>query len=311
MKRQSKMLSVLLVVIIAGSSTQAIAQDKDPIELARDYPPSLIQVDVAQEQMQWQIKRLREQQAIQEQELRKIDDQITELNQEINALTKKLPVELRFANESVRAQLIGDVLRELLASRLEVASQQELIEQLTVALEDAKMENSKADEIRQQKHQLMIKASETKLALAEFSFEQTAKMAKSAAVSQSELEREKYSYELAKMELEHALLDFEMESTSRGNEVADRLVKTRISLQPAKARVAAAERFLNLFSESRGAVEMIAETNRKIARLNEHRQRKEQGIWATKENLAELSLLFLVTKSSAEEFEKNKQQTKE
>lgn len=284
----------------------------DDLEMARSYPPHLVKTEIALEQMSWQMGQLENRLARQKRTIEKHRAKSEHLNMEIQAISKSLPIELRFANDKVRSSLIGDVLRELLAGRLEVATQEETIAQLTQSLSKEKKESSKADEIRKQKSQLRIQATRQKLALTEASLAKAEQLFKKSAISESDVDRERYALEIARMELEHAMLDYEMEESSHDNEVADRLVEARILLQPAKARVAAAEQFLKLFAESHEKMNAIEKLRREVATLEERREHAIRGIWTTENEIAEFQILQHLTKAGAEKAkQREKEDTKE
>ncbi len=283
----------------------AAAQD-DPIEMVRQYPPNMVkQTDIAIAQMQWRLIQLTNTVKQQEKMRDEVDARIAELNQRISKLSQELPIELRFANDGVRADLIGDVLRELLASRLDLATRQAEVEQLQSALAKSEKEPTKIDGITTRKNQLNIQAAEEEVLAAKLNYERKADLAKRSVISSSELEKEKRVYELAKMQLEHALLDFELEKSSRVNDIADRVTNARIDIQPALARVQEADRFLKLFSDSHDNIRSIGELNRMIASLEADREQANRSIWTTKEEVMETELLLKLTTSKSEAAEKS------
>ena len=297
-----RIIRSLIIALLLGLhlSLLAPAQEKDPLELARDNPPNLIKADIALEQMEWRLKQLGDTAKAQEMVDDLFEARISHYHDEIHKLTKQLPIELRYANDDVRSKLIGDVLRELMSGRLEVASQEEVIAQYTLALEKSQEDSSKVEEQKQRKHQIQIRANEQKVALAKTNYERTEKLAQKSFVTDSEVNRDKYAYELSKMELEHAILDFEIDQSSRVNDIANRIIEARISLQPAKARVAAAERFMKLFSDSHDHFESISELRRKIASLNEDHKQLGRRKWEIKVQITELEMLLKRTKSASE-----------
>ena len=123
-------------------------------------------------------------------------------------------------------------------------------------------------------------------------------------MSSFELERAKYQVQLAEAELETALIENTIENATQANELAQRLIETRIELQPLKARAAAAERFLDMISSADPIVRAISERNTEYEMELEHVKESTKKLRNLEGQKAELEALFGITKTAMEKLKK-------
>jgi hypothetical protein len=305
--KKSSLTTFMLLFIATVSNGAIVAQDQTPIDLARAFPPTFIpNKDQALAQIDWQLRQLRRIREHQEADLRQASDQVARSREEATALAEKLPLELRFANQDVRAEVIGTCLQVLLSANLEVASHDEIISQLSMELEKAQEKPTEIEQLGQKQRRLKLTAFETKFDQARNELERNEKLYERGAVNMQELDRSRYNLQIAEYELAQAKLEAEIEDSSRENEVAQRLVEARIELQPIKARAAAAERFLKLFSESNEVINRIQELNREYEAGVEVVEELNRKMRSSSEQIAELESLKELIQSSLKDAAKAK-----
>ena len=110
--------------------------------------------------MNWRLKQLEVTQGEYQKTLELMTEQLETQRQNVKALANKLPIEIRYADEKVRANLIGECLRELLSTRLDVASHEATVAQLVQELDKAKIENDEIDRLKKEKSALQTQAIE-------------------------------------------------------------------------------------------------------------------------------------------------------
>ncbi len=74
--------------------------------------------------------------------------------------------------------------------------------------------------------------------------------------------------DVAKLELEKAILQAEQSRNKPDREAASRMTEMRVSIEPTRARIAAAEKFLKTFVDSAEFVETIERTDAGIEAWN-------------------------------------------
>ena len=291
---QKSLAILLLLVAVTLSTGETIAQERDPIDIARTFPPTYYkETEIALAQIDWQLQHLKQTTRKRTRAFQKFGEISAGELRHTKELAESLPVELRYANQEVRADLIGACLRELLSARLDVASNEEIISQLSKELEKAKLERAEGDvgRLKKESQQLKIHAAELKLSLVKKEYDQNKKFYTKGAKTRQEADRSQYALQIAEHELAQAKIEMEIENASRVNEIAQRLVEARIESQPIKARVEAAEKFLKLFSDSADAINRIDEHNRIYESIEEYSESFNRKMWASYDQIAELESL--------------------
>ncbi len=304
---KSFITTCVFLVIVIFSTSAIVAQNEPPIDLARAYPPTLLgENDIALAQIDWQLKHLKQTRDYYVDVCDSTRKGLEQIVVNSNGLFEKLPMELRYTNEQVRAELIGSCLQELLSAKLEIASNEEIISQLSGELEKAKDEQAEMARLKKEQQHLKIQAIETKFALTKNEFERNKQLHEQGSVSIQVLERSRYSLQITEFELAQARLEMEIENASRSNEIAQQLVESRIETQPLKARAAAAEKFLKLYSDSSDTLNTIENNNRRVASGQKAIDEYLLKISATSDKIAELESLKELIQSSLKDAAKTK-----
>ncbi len=315
MNKQTHRLTLLLALVATtmflGLST-AIAQDDDPIEMVRKTPPHLLRNSgVAESQIKWRLKQLAHLRGIEMAQYHEAADAQKKLQRKSQTLIESLPIEVRFAGEEVRSSLIGECLREMFQARLEIASQEFVMAELTRSLDIEKNKKDSTDQLQRHKQHLRIEMLEHKVELCSKEFEQATALHKKSYTSDSEVQRAEYQVRVAKLELEQAMIEFQVEESSRENEIAEELIRTRFAMQPFKARVQASQKFLELLSSSSKAMKIISEIDRELELHREKQKDTLHRVWTIDAEMNELQSLLALTNSARKETKKESKSDKE
>lgn len=281
-----------ILVTLVFSTVASFAQDNNPIDIAKAFPPTLVDNhETALANIDWQLKQLKQSMEYYSGVCNSDRTELAKLVINSNVLFAKLPMELRFTNEKVREELVGACLQELLSAKLEIASNEEMISQLSEELEKSQHEQADINRLEKEKQQLKIRAIESKYAQARDEFDRIKKLHDNGSLSDRELASSKNTLEIAGYELAQARLEMEIEIASRSSEIAQRLVEARIKIQPIKARAAAAEKFLNLYADSSDILSTIDSENRRIESIKTTIDEYVRKLSAVSDQIADLESL--------------------
>ena len=288
---------LLITVLATASFTHA--QD------ANRYPLSMEQRDLESQlnDLDWKLKRLEMTKAQRQRKYQQYVDESHARKQRSNDLADNLPIEMRFASKQVRDSLVGECLKELLMARLDLASHEILIKELTQQLEEAKNRNQQQHHLNIEKNQLAVRAAEMKMDLAASELDMSRKLHEKGSVTSREMQRAEYQFELAKLELSNAKVDFEMSARVDTSDLAQRLVDARIHIQPLKARFKAAEDYLKQIASSGDQLREIEELQMLGRMEQENAQEFQRDIWEVEKEIEEIVTLKRLAQARMKELE--------
>ena len=222
---------VMLFTITAGlfDLGTAFAQT-DPIETAKTYPPQLLQKGENETNLATIKWRIELQQNLLDRNERKHGTAVNALkvfSKKLEELNMQLPAEVRFVDQSVRSQLIGKTMEELLVARLDLASLESQKKQLVERL--AKNNEGKRAKLIKRQADIRIKAASSKVKVAQTEFEHIQKLTAKGSKSNRDELMARYTLEIAKLELESAMVRAEVESVEQNSEIAQQLTAARIA----------------------------------------------------------------------------------
>ena len=255
---------LMFAVIAAGfGSMEAAFAQEDPVEMAKMYPPRLLKErdnETNLAAINWRLQLTVDLKNRIQQERDSAVVAMEVYSKKLDELNNQLPVEVRFVDNSVHSRLIGKTMEELLDARLSLATRQSSVRQLESMLAEEK--DSKQARLVQQQSAMAIEAAKLKLRVAESEYEKSAKLAAKGYMTESNRMVAQYTLAIAKQELESVVLKAEVDSEQQNAEIAERLTDARIEIEPIKARVVAAEKFLKTFVDSSKISTEIEETKR-------------------------------------------------
>lgn len=245
-------------------STTAIAQaqvgTEDVVANAKNLPPSLTTVQ-AQELnkavLAWRMKLLSAMHATYAQSREQIQDKLTSLDAELEEVQASLPVEVRFTNAESRSQLIGRVLQLILETRLEIAANESLLDMLTQSETE---KNTDSEEAQQLEVDLQI--AKVEYDGIERELHQTLALRKQGLADPAEALRLQSSMDVAQLKLrkmEQAVANARKRPASA---TAERLSALRLEIQPLRAKLKAAEAFLETFNSTSSKLQQIESLHR-------------------------------------------------
>ena len=245
---RSKLIVLLVLSAMTTVGSQALGQLHDPIEKARIFPPSELTTSENETNLRaidWHLERkvhLVKQYRV---SVDRIKKELLKLSTEAEHLANEIPSEIRFVNAEVRSRLVGKAMEELLNARLNLATQT-VTHTLLEQLHKTKLStgNSNRGEL-----EINVKAAEMKLNVARIVAKKTANLSSKGLKSESEKAMSQYTADIAELELERAKQKLK-QGDSSDSELAKRLANSRIEVEPIKARVVAAEKYLKSFSDS-------------------------------------------------------------
>ncbi len=268
-----RLILVLVLTAISAVSTQAFGQD-DPIELAKTFPPSELTSAVNEANLRaidWQLKRkvfLGEQYRV---SLHKINREIEEQESKVEHLAGKIPAEVRFVDAEVRSRLVGKMMEQLIDARLDLATQAATIESLQERMNrDRDMKSAVAKNIRVDL-EFAVQAAQKKYQISMLESKKTARLVQSGSKSDSDRMMAQYTADISKLEFEKATRKLK-NADSPDSKFANHLADTRIGIEPVKARIMAAEKFLHTFSESARLNDAIDKARRSISYREKDKQ---------------------------------------
>ena len=162
--------------------------------------------------------------------------------------TKKLA---KIGSKSVSELTNAKYTAEVAELEYSAALQNKNKKQAEIALHIAaskKQRPNKSDSQENPEGELTLMASRIKLEAAKENLARTRKLAEKGYVSKSELKKEEYAYAIAEVEMASAQKQIQIENNKSKANNADLLSLSRVEIEPIKARIAAAEKFLKTLS---------------------------------------------------------------
>ena len=271
-------------------STNVFAQD-DPIDLVRTYPPEMLsekQATTGMGAIKWQLEQ--KQSLLQAYQLR-LDQwkkEVLILRHVIEDLKSDLSPEIRILDKDGRSRLVGKLMEERIDGALEMATRKKAIELLE--REDT---GTMSPQSKFQKSDLegRLKVAGLKLNTAEAEAEEVAKLASKGYKTQSEGRMAAYTREIAQLEFEAVRNQLVLQSNEGKVESAKRIADERVQLEPIKARMMAADLYLNKFTTKVDVIEKIEVTKRSVSMWEKDIQILVKKVVATSSELDELQQL--------------------
>ena len=258
--------TVLLGLIATGlSGRNTVGAQDDLVDLVRQFPPSSIDSSSAKSALssiEWQLQLRTALMSRYDENQEKMSIRTEANSALLKRLNSELPPEVRFVDKSIRSQLIGKTMEELLDAKLDLAARESTVVLLEQMLAEGKV--SKQAELRKHQAQMAIDAAKLKLGVAQAEYEKVKKLSGKGSKTLNEARTAEYVFEIARIELESAVLQSEVELAQENSELAQRLTEARIEIAPVKARIKAAEKFLSTFVESAQTSTQIEEIQRKV-----------------------------------------------
>jgi hypothetical protein len=233
---------------------------EDALANAKNLPPSLTTVQ-AQELnkavLVWRMKLLNAMHETYAESRKEIQADLAKLDAAIEEEQASLPVEVRFTNAESRSQLVGRVLQLILETRLEIATNDSLLDLLTKTEAER---SSESEEVQQLEADLQIAKVENEGIAREL--EQMLVLRERGLVEKTEALRLQSSLEVAQLKLrkmEQAVANARKRPASA---TAKRLSDLRLETQPLRAKLTAAEAFLETFNSAASKLQKVESLHR-------------------------------------------------
>lgn len=257
----------LVRLLLAGvmlSTTALVAKaqvdTEDALANAKNLPPSLTTVqaqELNQAVLAWRMKLLNATKETYAQSRDEIQTNLAQLDAAIEEVQSSLPVEVRFTNAESRSQLIGRVLQLILETRLEIAANESLLDMLTQTETE---KNTDSEEAQQLEVDLQI--AKVEYDGIERELHQTLALRKQGLADPTEALRLQSSMDVAQLKLrkmEQAVANARKRPASA---TAERLSALRLEIQPLRAKLKAAEAFLETFNRASNKLQKVESLHR-------------------------------------------------
>ncbi len=283
MRIQRQLLFVIPMLWSAfGSWIFIDAQELSPIEMIKLYPPDKgifkeHGVQLAEQMLQWQIKRGEVHRRLLADEIAKIRSQIEDIERAAENEADEQPQEYRYATDTVREELIGQCLQKLLDIRVDIAANEVLLDELEKTLKDGEArkaeEDAEARSIQSQKQLLMeqIKILEQRADR----IEQLQKRGAVAEVQETQLRLLTLRGELAKLEQVNQI-QRNRDATQLASRIKDLRLETRRMSAFEKAALRQLEQLAKAAKAARGLKQRQREQSQLEQRLALRVERHEQ-----------------------------------
>lgn len=260
----------MMLVALWGILPVASAQELSPIEMVKQYPPGkgIFQNDgaeIAQQMLQWQIKRGEAQLQVLAKDIAKLRHQIEEIEKSADNEADEQPQELRYATDTVREELIGRCLQKLLDVRVDIAANKALLEELEKSLEAGKANKEEANAVaksKQAQKQLLLE----QIKILEHETARIEQLKKRGVVSKSEGQEAR----LKILTLRGELAKLEQVVAVRQNESAVQIASRVTDLHLETRRLQAFE------EAARRQLEQLARAAKVAHDLKQHQREREQ-----------------------------------
>ena len=223
----------------------ALAQS-DPLLDARNFPPNTYKTNEHFfSTLDWQIKQLDSLINKYSKSRNDIRESLAEMEISLENRTRQTPEEIRGLTSEVRSELIGDALKQLLDSKLELAALESRIK--------TKQENDKSEQLsklRQQELAIKTEKARKRYQLAVNEAEKTMQLRKAGSISEQQANRAKTSAEIAKLEHQAAVVSEKLEMEGAKARAAASIADSRMEIGPLKARIKIVEQFLKKISSA-------------------------------------------------------------
>ena len=250
-------LSIVLAIPTIGLS------QTNPLEQSRLFPPETFTKKLTEatiSSLQWQLEQRKQLMNRYTKSRDSISEKISSYANEISQLKKSIPPELRFMDGSVRSQLIGKAMEQLLESKLELATLETSISILAAKLDEN--QNSKLDKLLQANLEMEVLKAAKRSSLAKLEFEKLSKLQSNGSLSEQQLMRAKASMEIAQIEHQSAQARSHIENEKMKVEAASVLTQKRLEIEPVKSKIATIEKFIEAFAAAADANSEIDQLTR-------------------------------------------------
>ena len=235
-----------LATVICNS--QILSAQTDPLKRAKAYPPELLGEDDTKMHLSvidWQLAQIDDELAEHQKQNEKIKEKESSLVDLITRVSATIPVEQRVIDQSVRSQLAGRLLEDLIDSKLDIVTQESAIAELEKQAAIAASAAQKDD-----RNTIDVRAAKSKLMHLENNYSRTKALRKNGTIPIREVEEAEFLFTSARLELEKAVAEAEAISNEAYSRIAEQIADLRIKLAATKARVAAAQEALNSLAET-------------------------------------------------------------
>ncbi|MEZ6134926.1 MAG: hypothetical protein R3C53_08460 [Pirellulaceae bacterium] len=232
----------------------------DLISVAQMVPPdSLSQPNLQQttDAIEWRLKQLKMLQESYSRSKHEISDALAKLNSEAAELQAGLATEVRFTDAATRSQLVGRVVEIMLETKLELAAQEKTIELLEAKQPDDAPANSQLGQLEAD-----VRIAEIEVESAEQQVVRAHQLLANQAISPLEIHKLENALKVAKLRLEQSVLVLKSAADEPTKARANRITELRLDILPLKAKLAAAEGFLEKFSDGAERLNKIEQISR-------------------------------------------------
>lgn len=230
------------------------ARSQDALDTARLFPPSLMnpnESELSLSSLKWRLHLLARMEGTYAQSKDEIERQRARLTNDMKLSRETMPEEIRLADADGRSQLVTRVLQVIFEARLDLATAEAEIAMLEQLQQEAE---STADDLSLS---MEASAAESEVTVAEAQerdrrnqYQIALQALSKGLVPEASLAEKKGDLEVAMAQLREAKAKRDMLGKRVKAQSAQQLAELRLKTVPLKARLAAAENYLEKFNEA-------------------------------------------------------------